>query len=135
VSGPVRNVSRLLVFRIGGRAQLPAQQPFANRVLDPPVDHGAAPIVAQGGALYGRFCGVCHGDAAVSGALVPDLRYSAALENADTWRQIVIDGALRENGMISWSSVMNAEQADTIRQYVIHRANEDKALASRERTQ
>ena len=30
---------------------------------------------------------------------------------------------------------MNPAQADTIRQYVIHRANEDKALASRERTQ
>jgi quinohemoprotein ethanol dehydrogenase len=135
VSGPVRNVSRLLVFRIGGRAQLPAALAFSNRVLDPPADRGAAPAVAQGAALYGRFCGVCHGDAAISGALVPDLRYSAALENADTWRQIVIDGALRENGMISWSSVMNAAQADTIRSYVIHRANEDKALASRERTQ
>jgi len=135
VSGPVRNVSRLLVFRIGGRAQLPAAPAFNNRVLDPPADVGAAPVVAQGSALYGRFCGVCHGDAAISGALVPDLRYSAALENVDTWRQIVIDGALRENGMISWSSVMNPAQSDTIRQYVIHRANEDKALASRERTQ
>jgi mono/diheme cytochrome c family protein len=56
--------------------------------------------VAQGGSLYGRFCGVCHGDAAVSGALNPDLRYSAALENPDAWRTIVIDGALRENGMV-----------------------------------
>ena len=130
----MRNVTRLLVFRIGGRAQLPPPQPFANRVLDPPADRGAPPAVAQGGALYGRFCGVCHGDAAIAGASVPDLRYSAALENAATWRHVVIDGALRENGMVSWASVMSPDQADTVRQYVIHRANEDKALASREGT-
>jgi len=134
VSGPVRNVSRLLVFRIGGHAQLPSAQPFTTRPLDPPADRAQPQQVAAGAALYGRFCGVCHGDAAIAGALVPDLRYSAALENPGTWRQIVIDGALRENGMVAWSSVMNPDQADTIRLYVIHRANEDKALASREGT-
>jgi len=134
VSGPVRNVSRLLVFRVGGTAHLPPAQPFTTRPLDPPADRAPPEAVAQGAALYGRFCGVCHGDAAVAGALVPDLRYSAGLENPDIWRRVVIDGALRENGMVSWSSVMNPEQADTIRQYVIHRANEDKALASREGT-
>ena len=30
ISGPVRNVSRLLVFRIGGTARLPAAQPFTS---------------------------------------------------------------------------------------------------------
>jgi hypothetical protein len=62
---------------------------------------------------------------------VPDLRYSGALENADAWRRVVIDGALREQGMVSWSRVMNPEQADTIRHYVIRRAHEDKVLAAR----
>jgi alcohol dehydrogenase (cytochrome c)/quinohemoprotein ethanol dehydrogenase len=134
VSGPVRNVSRLLVFRMGGTGHLPPPQPFTSRPLDPPADRAAPQQVAAGGALYGRFCGVCHGDAAIAGALVPDLRYSAALENPGAWRHAVIDGALRENGMVSWANVMNPDQADTIRLYVIHRANEDKALASREGT-
>ena len=134
ISGPVRNVSRLLVFKLGGTARLPAAAPFTSRPLDPPADRGSPQVVAQGGALYGRFCGVCHGDAAVSGALNPDLRYSAALENPDAWRTIVIDGALRENGMVSWRQVMNPEQSDSIRQYVIHRAHEDRTLAGREAT-
>jgi quinohemoprotein ethanol dehydrogenase len=134
VSGPVRNVSRLLVFRIGGTARLPAAQPFTTRTLDPPADRGTPQQIAAGGQLYGRYCGVCHGDAAIAGALVPDLRYSANLENADGWRRVVIDGVLREQGMVSWSRVMNAEQADTIRHYVIRRAHEDKALASRAAT-
>jgi alcohol dehydrogenase (cytochrome c)/quinohemoprotein ethanol dehydrogenase len=134
VSGPVRNVSRLLVFRLGGTARLPDPQPFAERALDPPADRGTPEQIAQGTALYGRFCGVCHGDAAISGALVPDLRYSATLENPDAWRGVVIDGALAENGMVSWRRVMNAEQADSIRHYVIRRAHEDRALAGREAT-
>jgi quinohemoprotein ethanol dehydrogenase len=133
VSGPVRNVSRLLVFRIGGSAALPAAQPFTTRPLDPPADRGTPEQVAQGGALYGRFCGVCHGDAAIAGSLVPDLRYSAALENPETWRQVVIEGVLRENGMVSWRGVMNDAQADTIRLYAIHRAHEDRALAGQAR--
>jgi quinohemoprotein ethanol dehydrogenase len=131
LSGPVRNVSRLLVFRIGGQARLPPPQPFAARPLDPPADRAPAEIVRQGGALYGRFCGVCHGDAAVAGALVPDLRYSAALEDPATWRHIVIDGALRENGMVSWAEVLSPGEADAIRRYVVHRANQDRALAGR----
>ena len=134
ISGPVRNVSRLLVFRIGGNGQLPTPQPFATRPLDPPPDRGTPEAIRQGGLLYGRYCSVCHGDAAVAGALVPDLRYSAALENPDSWRSIVIDGALAANGMVSWRQVMDAEQADTIRQYVIRRAHEDRALAGREAT-
>ena len=38
------------------------------------------------------------------------------------------------NGMVSWREVMDAAQADTIRQYVIRRAHEDRALAAREAT-
>ena len=62
---------------------------------------------------------------------MPDLRYSGTLETAEAWRRVVIDGALREQGMVSWSRVMNAVQADTIRHYIIHRAHQDRALAAR----
>ena len=129
-SGVVPNHSRLLVFKLGGTATLPASQPAAERTLDPPPLRATPEQVAQGGYLFGRYCGVCHGDAAVAGTLVPDLRYSGALENADTWKTVVIDGVLGQNGMVSFSPVMTPEQAQTIRQYVISRANEDRNLAS-----
>jgi quinohemoprotein ethanol dehydrogenase len=41
---------------------------------------------------------------------------------------IVHDGALSANGMVAWSKVMSPAQIETIRHYVISRANEDKAL-------
>ena len=128
--GPT-NEPLTVFFRIGGTARLPEAQPFTARTLDPPADRGTPQQIAAGGQLYGRYCGVCHGDSGIAGSLVPDLRYSGTLENADAWRRVVIDGALRENGMVSWSRVMNAEQSDSIRHFIIHRAHQDKALAGR----
>ncbi len=128
-SGPVRNISRLLVFKLGGTAKLPALPPLNATPLDPPPFRADPKIAAAGGALYGRYCGVCHGDAAVGGSVLPDLRHSGSLDNAATWKSIVHAGALKDNGMVGWSNVMSAEQAETIRQYVIKRANEDKTLS------
>lgn len=128
VSGPARNISRLLVYKLGGTAQLPPAPPLVKIPLDPPPVSAPAETAAAGGALFGRYCGVCHGDAAVGGALVPDLRRSVALNDAETWRKIVYDGAFKENGMVGFKPVMTPAEAETIRHYVIRRANEDKAL-------
>lgn len=130
-SGRPRNISRLLVFKLGGTAKLPPAPPQQALVLDPPAFTGTAAQVARGGSLYGRYCSVCHGDAAVSGTLNPDLRHSAAIGNADAVRSVVIDGALEHNGMVSFKEVVSAADAEAIRQYVLKRANEDKALESR----
>jgi quinohemoprotein ethanol dehydrogenase len=43
----------------------------------------------------------------------------------------VHDGALVDNGMIGWGKYMTKEQIESIRHYVIKRANEDKALETR----
>lgn len=135
MSGPVRNISRLLVFKLGGKARLPAMPAADDLPLDPPGLTAAANVVQGGAQLYGRYCTVCHGDAAIQasgrGGIIPDLRYSGTLASAENWKMIVHDGALKDNGMVSFASVMSAAEADSIRQYVIARANEDKALAAR----
>ncbi|MXP28122.1 PQQ-dependent dehydrogenase, methanol/ethanol family [Porphyrobacter algicida] len=128
-SGPVRNVSRLLVFKLGGTAKLPPAPSLNQVVLDPPAFKGTAAQVARGSQLYGRYCSVCHGDAAVGGSLVPDLRRSGAIASPDAIRAIVIDGALKHNGMVSFASAIKPEGAEDIRQYIIKRANEDAELA------
>jgi len=46
-------------------------------------------------------------------------------------RSVVIDGALEHNGMVSFMQVVSIADAEAIRQYVLKRANEDKALESR----
>jgi alcohol dehydrogenase (cytochrome c)/quinohemoprotein ethanol dehydrogenase len=126
--GMVRNISRLLVFRIGGDAVLPAPPPTATAVLDPPPFTGTAAQVAAGATLYSNKCIVCHGVAAVAGALVTDIRHSAALNSDKQWQLIVHDGLLKDKGMVGWAGEYTPEQIEAIRQYVIRRANDDKAF-------
>lgn len=136
MSGPVRNISRLLVFKLGGKGKLPAMPAADALPLDPPGLTAAADVVQGGAQLYGRYCTVCHGDAAVQasgrGGIIPDLRYSGTLSSAENWQMIVHDGALKDNGMVSFAPVMSKPEIDSIRQYVIARANEDKALMTKQ---
>ena len=127
-SGSVRNISRLLVFKLGAKGALPALIPSAKAVLDPPPFIGKPEQVADGASHYQNSCSVCHGDAAIAGGLNPDLRHSAALSKASLWQSIVHDGALSEGGMVAWKDNFSPAQIENIRQYVIKRANEDKAL-------
>jgi len=127
-SGPPRNISRLMVFKLGATGSLPAAPPLAQRTLDPPPSTGTPEQIAAGGASFGRYCSICHGDAAIAGALNPDLRHSAVINQASAMKAVVIDGAFRHNGMVSFASALNEQDAENIRLYVISRANEDKAL-------
>ena len=127
-SGNERNVSRMLVFKLGGSAALPQLEP-RQLVLNPPADIADAPTLATGGAFFGRFCSVCHGENAVGGGVVPDLRASSFLGN-DFFYEIVLNGAMKDNGMASFKSILDHQKAESIRAYLIHRANEDKRTES-----
>ena len=127
-SGNERNVSRMLVFKLGGSATLPQLEP-RQLVLNPPADIADAPTLATGGAFFGRFCSVCHGENAVGGGVVPDLRASSFLGN-DFFYEIVLNGAMKDNGMASFKSILDHQKAESIRAYLIHRANEDKRTES-----
>jgi len=127
-SGPVRNVSRLLVFKLGAKGKLPPAPSLAQSLIDPPPFNGKPEVAAAGGQLFGRYCGTCHGDAAVGGSVLPDLRRSSVIGNPKTWQEIVQGGALKANGMVSFANVMSPAQSESVRQYAIRRANEDKKL-------
>lgn len=127
-SGRVPNISRLLVFKLGAKGELPEVPPLNRRPIDPPKFTGTEDQVAQGNYDFGRYCGACHGDAAIGSTVLPDLRRSAMLENAEAWKSIVHDGALTDNGMVGFAVSLSPEQVEGLRQYVIHRATEDKAL-------
>jgi len=127
-SGPVPNISRLLVFKLGAKGTLPPAPPLERRPLDPPPFTGTADQVAKGGYNYGRYCGQCHGDAAIGSTLLPDLRRSAVLGNEQAWQVIVHDGALQDNGMAGFAGILQAADIESIRQYVISRSNEDRKL-------
>ena len=126
--GPVRNISRLLVFKLGAAAELPKMPELVNLPLDPPPSRASAEVIALGKQKYARYCSVCHGPGAVGSTVLPDLRRSGALGNKGVWQAVVQDGILTDNGMASFSGSLTPEESDAIREYVIHRANEDRAL-------
>jgi quinohemoprotein ethanol dehydrogenase len=126
-SGNIRNVSRMLVFKLGGKASLPADDGATTLVLDPPPSAADASTIATGAKLFNTYCVVCHGSGAVSGGAVKDLRASPFLASP-AWFDVVRGGAMKEIGMASFGSVLTDEQASAIRDYVIRRSNEDKAL-------
>jgi alcohol dehydrogenase (cytochrome c)/quinohemoprotein ethanol dehydrogenase len=126
--GGLPNRSRLLVFSLDGAAALPEPIHAAERQLSPPPLAAAADVVKTGGEHYGRYCGVCHGDAAISAGLVPDLRRSALLEDTSLFQEVVIGGALAANGMVSFKEALSPSDAEAIRAYLIARAHEDAAL-------
>jgi quinohemoprotein ethanol dehydrogenase len=116
-----RAPARLLVFKLGGTAQLPplaAQEP-----VEPPPPLRASEAQVQAGAqLYAQTCAVCHGQNAIGG--VKDLRHMTA-ETRAKFAQIVLEGIYVEKGMASFDDLLDKEQVDAIYAYLVARANED----------
>lgn len=123
------NKSRILAFRLGGTATLPAALPKSAPLAKPPARFGDDKVKGLGAAFYMRFCSTCHGDTAVGAGIIPDLRHSLAIEGAERWKPIVLDGALKDRGMVGFSKVLTAEQAEAIRAYVVSRANDEQEAA------
>jgi quinohemoprotein ethanol dehydrogenase len=122
-SGPVRNVSRMLAFKLDGKASLPPPPPLEEPLLNPPPSTASAATILHGEAVYQRFCAACHGDVAVSGGVLPDLRYSTTLAN-ERWFKIVRDGEYQSMGMVPFAKEVSQQDATDIRAYVIFRANQ-----------
>jgi quinohemoprotein ethanol dehydrogenase len=126
------NASRLLVFKLGGDVQLPAAATFTRPPMTPPPATAGAEVIAMGAPLFETHCGSCHGAGVVGVGLLPDLRRTPYLHDADAWSQVVLGGALAPNGMASFAPVLNQEQAQAVRAYVIMRANQDMGAANQQ---
>jgi len=117
------NISRLLVYALDSKAALPPPPARPERTLAPPPATASAAVVARGEAEYRNYCGRCHGgEGAINFGILPDLRYSAALASKETWAAIVLGGVLKANGMASFAPVIDADEAEAIRAYVIAQA-------------
>jgi quinohemoprotein ethanol dehydrogenase len=113
---------RLVVFRIGGSARLPAPAPATEMRFEArPVSASPAQIAA-GRRLYGRFCAMCHGDRAESYGLNPDLRASAVVPT-DAYLEVVLRGALKDGGMAAFDQQLSLADAEAIRAYINVEAN------------
>lgn len=116
-----RMPGRLLAFKLDGTAHLPVRD---LRVPPPnvPADNWSAEIVEGGRLRYSANCAACHGMETLSAGILPDLRRSTMLGDAEAWRRVLIEGALVDRGMVSFRDRLNAGDAESIRAYVASEA-------------
>ena len=125
------NRSRLLVYKLDGKAKLPAPvPPPPPRPLNPPAAFGTPEFIARGERVYSENCTMCHDTAYGNRGLFPDLRYSPMINSADSFRAVVIDGALQARGMGSFRERFSAEDAEAVRAYITQRAHQAAAAAA-----
>jgi len=125
------NQSRLLVYRLDGKAKLPPPAPLPPpRPLNPPPAFGGPELIARGAQVYNDNCTMCHDAAYGNRGLFPDLRYSPMINTPEAFRSVVIDGALQSRGMGSFRERFGAEDAEAVRAYITQRAHQAMAVAT-----
>jgi quinohemoprotein ethanol dehydrogenase len=118
------NSSRLLVYKLGGKAVLPPPAaPPPARVLNPPPRFGSTGQLAQGERLYNDNCTMCHDTAYGNRGLFPDLRYSPMINTTEAFRAVVIEGVLAPKGMGSFKERFGVAEAEALRAYITQRAH------------
>jgi len=125
------NNSRLLVYKLGGKAEMPTRAFNAKSTilgaLDPPLLTGNNEQVIDGQASYARVCAGCHGANAVADKSISDLRYSTLLRSLPDWNGVVMDGTRAAQGMAAFRNIIGRDESENIYHYVISQANKDKA--------
>ncbi|MCS6987528.1 MAG: PQQ-dependent dehydrogenase, methanol/ethanol family [Sphingomonadaceae bacterium] len=116
-------VGRVVAFRLDAKGTVP----------DPPLEpidatpkapaFGDAKLVAAGMVHYARNCAVCHGQLAISSGVLPDLRWSPIAADPASWAEVVLKGALRDRGMVSFARYLTPADAEAVRAYVLHQAH------------
>jgi len=120
--------ARMLVFKAGGSAKLPANAPYTSPQLNPPAVTASPEVIARGGQVFEQHCSVCHGAGAVQQrSSFPNLTLTPFLHSQEGFDQVVLKGAKLERGMGNFSDRMTAADSFAVREYIVSRANEVKA--------
>jgi quinohemoprotein ethanol dehydrogenase len=120
----VKPEARVVTFKLGGQATLPPARQAALAL--PPLEAVKADTsqLQIGRSLFNGLCANCHGLNAVSGGVVPDLRYMTAKKHEQYIA--VVSGSRQNRGMPNFASVLKPEDMELIRQYIIKRAHDLK---------
>ena len=125
-AGAVQNpISRVLTYKVGASEKLPPVTVAAADFPEPPPVTGSPEQIAKGKQIYLTRCFQCHGDAAMAGGVLPDLRKLSAESHA-AWDDYVLKNQVHELGMPKFDSLLSQEDSDAIHQYVIKRAHDTR---------
>ena len=114
--------ARVYAFKLAGRAQKPQITLTRIPTPQPPVLQVTADEYRRGTALYENYCLPCHGIAAITGGVLPDLRKSGRLHDAELWKRAVVGADLAARGMPRFERYVTAADAELIRAYVARQA-------------
>jgi quinohemoprotein ethanol dehydrogenase len=114
-----RAPTRILAFKLGGKAQLPLPREQAFTI--PASMKVSAATLERGQASYNSHCRICHGIDARSGGMMPDLRFMSAATHAE-FEAIVLQGARAARGMPPFAERLKPEDVTAIHAWVIEQA-------------
>jgi quinohemoprotein ethanol dehydrogenase len=113
------STGRLVVLTLGSDSRLPEPMERDLSFPEPPPLTASAADLDRGEVLFGDLCGICHAPGGFAGSGgIPDLRRMTPETHAQ-WTGIVLGGSKRDLGMDSFADVLNMEDAERIRQFLI----------------
>jgi mono/diheme cytochrome c family protein len=114
--------ARVYAFKLGGTAPKPQIAFTRIPTPQPPVVRVNAEEYRRGTELYETWCLTCHGIAAITGGVLPDLRKSGRLHDATLWKGAVVEAQLAARGMPRFERYVTPADAELIRAYVARQA-------------
>ncbi len=114
------NAGRLLSYKLGGKAPLPAVQIRPKRKLTRPRLDVPPETIARGRKVYSENCFACHGMGMLASGLYPDLR-TASAQTHEQWDAIVLGGIRTHKGMPSFADALSPEDSRAIQAYALDR--------------
>jgi len=118
---PRERNGRLMAFKLGADMQSPV---VVSTPLEPLDVSGAQSSgdADYGAIMYGAYCSVCHGPAAMTAGPIPDLRYTPMLLSEAGFASIVLEGSLSSRGMPGFGADIGPTEAEGIRAYLLELA-------------
>ena len=118
-------ITRMLVYKLDGKATLPPSPVSAKKELDvPPMPSVEA--IDKGRVVFNDHCVFCHGIGAVSGvSFVPDLRYLSK-ETREQFVGIVLGGLRADKGMPHFHVQLTPEEVNRVHDYLVKRTHDLK---------
>ena len=117
----------LLVFKLGGAHKLDVAQRQQIDIPEQPEVEVTRESYAQGDTLYHTHCANCHrgiGETSVVATVAaPDLRSMTAATHAE-YSNIVLGGALLDNGMPGFADTLDEAEIQAIRGFLVIQANQ-----------